>query len=151
MLINILAILLIFMIITKMKYIKKFTEAMGTLSNNDTEEIEDISEKWKLSSGRFEDNSYHIERFDKFHIHLTIKIHDLFLLFERQPIDVQKEFEEELMQLINRIRKFDYDIVIGNFGRFKNRVINSLHIPPSYLYTFNISHTSERSRKIILK
>ena len=117
----------------------QFNEAMSTLSNEDNEEIDDLIldfvETNEISSERFnEDGYYQIQRFDRFHLHLTFQIIPFKLVEKR------RKFEEELTKLIERIKKFNYDVVIGSFGmEFSNKL----------MYNFQISHTDDRSKEII--
>lgn len=123
---------------------KQFNEAMGTLSNDDNEMIEDLalefSEKWKLSFKTHEDYCGYIslQRFDKFHIQFGIQLNCRFNWTKSG-----NEFSDELNKLIERIEKFGYDVMriswnISPLGIFRT-------------FTFQISHTEEKSKEILNK
>jgi hypothetical protein len=126
----------------------QFNEAMGTLSKNDTDELEDLcldfSEKWNLSFDTHEDkNGYiSIQRFDRFHIQFSVQTNSTFEINHGAVgglEDETKYFEEDLSNVIKRIEKFGYTVL--KIGKF-----------PSYeftTYSFQISHTDEKSDEIL--
>ncbi len=117
----------------------QFNEAMGTLSKDDTEIIEDLIldfvETYKISSKQFSQTGYYqIQRFDKFFIHLSFQI---------APFETKEEkelFESDLNKILNRIEKFGFNVLQGAFGsEWSNRLS----------YTFQVSHTDEKSEEIL--
>ena len=118
---------------------EKFNEAMGTLSKEDTDQIDDIIldfvETYKLSNKRFSRNSYSIERFDKFHIYLNFEFSN------KESSEVVKDFETELNKLIEKIKRFGYDVFVLCFSMRE--------VWSGYKYNFIISHTEETSKEIL--
>jgi len=120
---------------------KQFNEAMATLSNDDTDMIEDLtlefSEKWNLSFETHKDTCGYIslQRFDKFHIQFGIQLNRRFNWTKSG-----KEFSDELNKLIERIEKFGYDVMRiswnNSLGTFRT-------------FNFQLSHTDEKSKEIL--
>lgn len=122
----------------------KLFEAMGTLSKDDTDIIEDLclsfSEDWNLSfeihgqlgiSGKY--GYISIQRFDKFFIQFSVQTNQL---FELEMGDSRKMIEEDLNKVINRIEKFGYNVQKVNSGTEINGSFGGY-----VTYTFTISHT----------
>lgn len=123
--------------------IKKFKEvvAVGVLSRKDTNLIEDVlldfSEKWRMSFETHEDtNGYiSIQKFDKFSVHLTFQLNNK---FNESKLE---EFESDLENVINRLRKFEFNILSGAWGSKWGGHIT---------YSFQLSREKEFESRIYL-
>lgn len=123
--------------------IKKFKEAVaiGILSQRDNELIEDLmtelADKWNLSFDTHSNyNGYiSIQRFNKFHIEFGVQLN---ANFDESKIE---EFEKDLENNINKLRKFEFD-VLSIIWRSKYS---------SYItYSFQLSREKEFESRIYL-
>jgi len=127
---------------------KQFNEAMGTLSNDDTDELEDLClsfiEDWNLNTS-WDENEYEpfekmgylsIQRFDKYHIQFGIQVY----VKKGEWSKIQNKFESDLRLLINRISKFGFEVM---------QIVWGSSIFDQFTYSFQISHTDEKSEEIL--
>jgi hypothetical protein len=150
---------------------KQFNEAMGTLSNDDTDELEDLClsfiEDWNLNTSwdenscfSFKENDYEpfekmgylsIQRFDKFHIQFGVQIY----VKKGEWSKIQNKFESDLRSLINRISKFGFEVMQTTwgsstyYGSISSPEEKRLDVFDQFTYSFQISHTDEKSEEIL--
>jgi len=137
----------------------QFNEAMGTLSKNDTDELEDLClsfvEEWNLKTS-WDENDYEpfekfgylsIQRFDKFHIQFSVQIY----VKKGEWSKIQAKFESDLRLLINRINKFGFEVMEITWGSSieLNRYSCSKIEYDAHTFSFQISHTDEKSEEIL--
>ena len=141
----------------------QFNEAMGTLSKNDTDELEDLClsfiEDWNLNTS-WDENEYEpfekmgylsIQRFDKFHIQFGVQIY----VKKGEWVKIQDKFESDLISLINRISKFGFEVMQTTwgsstyYGSISSPEEKRLDVFDQFTYSFQISHTDEKSEEIL--
>ena len=136
---------------------------MGTLSKNDTDELEDLClsfiEDWNLNTS-WDENEYEpfekmgylsIQRFDKFHIQFGVQIY----VKKGEWVKIQDKFESDLISLINRISKFGFEVMQTTwgsstyYGSISSPEEKRLDVFDQFTYSFQISHTDEKSEEIL--
>jgi len=142
---------------------KQFNEAMGTLSNDDTDMLEDLClsfiEDWNLRVS-WDENEYEpfekmgylsIQRFDKYHIQFGVQVY----VKKGEWTKIQDKFESDLRLLINRISKFGFEvmqIVWGSssyYGSVLRQAEKELEVFEQFTYSFQVSHTDDKSNEIL--
>lgn len=141
----------------------QFNEAMGTLSNDDTDLLEDLclgfAEDWNLQ-GSWDEKNYEpfekmgylsIQRFDKYHIQFGTQVY----VKKGEWTKIQDKFESDLRLLINRISKFGFQVMqitwgsSTYYGSISSPEEKRLDVFDQYTYSFQISHTDEKSMEIL--
>ena len=126
---------------------QKFNESYGTLTKDDMIFIDDLcvslTDDWNLrteingpvySGSEPHDGFLNLQMFDKFHIQFGIQLY--------QRFDWKKKgesFQKDLRQLINRIKRFDYEV--------REFAWNS-EFHGTRTWSFQISHTDKRSEEL---
>lgn len=144
---------------------KQFNEAMGTLSNDDTDMLEDLClsliEDWNLRVS-WDENEYatmstfqdpfekmgylSIQRFDKYHIQFGVQVY----VKKGEWVKIQNKFELDLRSLINRISKFGFEVMQIVWGSSSYYGYDANKIKwDAYTFSFQISHTDDKSNEIL--
>lgn len=132
---------------SKIQTFKQFNEGYGTLSKTDIENLEDICldlvETWNLKSTinqmvtsqeMIYDGYLSLQMFDRFNIQFSIQLNKNFD-WDKNGVT----FETDLRNVIERIKKFDYNIM---------EIVWDMGFSDSRTFAFQISHTDEKSQKI---
>jgi hypothetical protein len=85
--------------------------------------------------------------FDKYHIQFGVQVY----VKKGEWVKIQNKFESDLKSLINRISKFGFEVmqIVWGSSSYYGSVLQELEVFDQFTYSFQISHTDDKSNEIL--